>query len=183
VFLAMYLAPKLAGFIDIAMTPGGLACYGGAGKFLGGALLELGFSFLLGAATTLRTSLFMIGLLFGRSVIWNGQARDAHALSFATAAQGLWPQMAFGVFLFGTAAALAPGVILWSLPMTLGYLVAIPFAVMTASPRLGEWLARTGLCALPEDLSPPPILQALASHDGQSSSEPRTGPQRVFETA
>ncbi|MDO9441351.1 MAG: glucans biosynthesis glucosyltransferase MdoH [Beijerinckiaceae bacterium] len=183
VFLAMYLAPKLAGFIDIAMTPGGLARYGGAGKFLGGALLELGFSFLLGAATTLRTSLFMIGLLFGRSVIWNGQARDAHALSFATAAQGLWPQMAFGVFLFGTAAALAPGVILWSLPMTLGYLVAIPFAVMTASPRLGEWLARTGLCALPEDLSPPPILQALASHDGQSSSEPRTGPQRVFETA
>jgi membrane glycosyltransferase len=183
VFLAMYLAPKLAGFIDIALTPGGLARYGGAAKFTGGALLELAFSFLLGAATTLRTSLFMIGLLLGRSVIWNGQARDAHALSFATAAQGLWPQMAFGVFLFGSAAALAPGLILWSLPMTLGYLVAIPFAMLTASPRLGAWLGRTGLCALPEDLAPPPILQALASHGHPSPAGSPAGPHKVFETA
>lgn len=183
VFLAMYLAPKLAGFIDIALTPGGLARYGGAARFTGGALLELAFSFLLGAATTLRTSLFMIGLLFGRSVIWNGQARDAHALSFATAAQGLWPQMAFGVFLFGTAALLAPGLIVWSLPMTLGYLVAIPFAMLTASPRLGAWLQRTGLCALPEDLAPPPILQALASRADLSSSGPSAASHKVFETA
>jgi membrane glycosyltransferase len=181
VFLAMYLAPKLVGFVDIALTPGGLARYGGARRFLAGALLELGFSFLLGAATTLRTSLFMFGLLFGRSVIWNGQARDAHALSLATATRGLWPQMVFGLFLFATAAVLAPGVILWSLPLTAGYLLAVPFAIVSASPALRMWLARNGLCALPEDLEPPAILTALAARSDALTDQHEA--KRIFETA
>ncbi|MDB5651336.1 MAG: glucans biosynthesis glucosyltransferase MdoH [Hyphomicrobiales bacterium] len=183
VFLAMYLAPKLAGFLDIALTPGGLARYGGGRRFALGALLELGFSFLLGASTTLRTSLFMIGLLFGRSVIWSGQARDAHALSVATAARGLWPQMAFGVFLFVAAGVLAPGVILWSLPLTAGYLLAVPFAVLSASPALGSWLARTSLCALPEDLAPPPILTALDARRGGHALTEHGETTRIFEPA
>lgn len=183
-FLAMYLAPKLAGFLDIALTPGELARYGGGARFAAGALLELGFSFLLGAATTLRTSLFMIGLLFGRSVIWSGQARDAHALSVATAARGLWPQMVFGLALFGLAGALAPSMILWSLPLTLGYLLAVPFAVLGASPALGAWLQRNGLCALPEDLSPPPILTALQAQPAvEPTAASPSDAKRLFETA
>ena len=35
-FMFMYLAPKLAGFLDIAMTRGGLARYGGGLRFAGG---------------------------------------------------------------------------------------------------------------------------------------------------
>ena len=182
-FLGMYLAPKLAGFLDIALTPGGLARYGGGRRFFAGALLELCFSFLLGAATTLRTSLFMIGLLFGKSVTWNGQARDAHELSAAMAARGLWPQMAFGLFLFGTAAVLAPALILWSLPLTLGYLVAVPFAVISASPALGRWLLATGLCALPEDFDPPPILQALTQRIEPAQHVLVRDSEKVFETA
>jgi membrane glycosyltransferase len=161
VYLAMYLAPKLAGFLDIAMTPGGLARYGGGARFAAGALFELAFSFMLGAATTLRTGLFMIGLLFGRSVIWSGQSRDAHELSYATAFAGLWPQLVFGVYLYGMAAALAPSLILWSAPLTLGYFFAIPFAVETSGPRFTAFLQRTGLCAIPEDLAQPPILALL----------------------
>ena len=41
----------------------------------------------------------MIGLLFGRSVTWSGQARDAHALSWGDGAAGLWPQTLFGLVL------------------------------------------------------------------------------------
>ena len=177
-FLAMYLAPKLAGFLDIALTRGAMVRYGGALRFLSGALLEVLFSFLLGASTTMRTAIFIIGLAFGHSVVWNGQARDAHQLSFEEALEGLWPQTAFGFILFAIAAELAPQFILWSLPLTLGYILAAPFAVMTSSPAFGRFLKTTGLCAIPEDLAPPPVLTTLesvaASHD--------TLQQRKFET-
>lgn len=161
IFLLAYLAPKLAGFADIALTKGGLARYGGGWQFAAGALVEVLFSFLLGAATTLRTGLFMIGLLFGRSAIWSGQARDAHALSLATATQGLWPQMLFGALVLATAGFSAPILILWSLPLTLGYVLAVPFAVVTASPKVGTALARIGVCAVPEEIDRPDVIAML----------------------
>ena len=161
VFLLMYLAPKLAGFLDVALRRDELRRYGGAWRFTLGCLVELAFSFLLGASTTLRTSLFMIGLLFGRTIGWNGQARDTHALPFSSAVTGLWPQTLFGFLVLGTAAVTAPGLILWSLPLTLGYVLAIPFAMLTASPRAGRLVTRWRLCALPEELAKPAILRDL----------------------
>jgi membrane glycosyltransferase len=44
-----------------------------------------------------------------------------------------------------------------------GFLVAVPFAVWTADPALGAWAARVGLCAIPEDLDPPPEVRAVAA--------------------
>lgn len=167
-FLAMYLSPKLAGFADILLTPGGVARYGGRVRFLVSAAIELGFSFLQGAVSSFRTTLFMIGLAFGRAKIgWNGQARDAHALSFATAFTGLWPHLLFGVYLFVTLGLMAPAVLVWSLPLTAGYVLAIPFAMLTASPACGAWLARRGLCGIPEDFDLPPVLAAI--RDGEAA--------------
>lgn len=161
-FLLMYLAPKLAGFLDVLLTAGAARRYGGRAWFALGALVELVFSFLLGAATTFRITLFMIGLLFGRSAAWSGQARDAHALSWATALTGLWPQLLFGLVVCGLLLWQAPAVLLWGLPLLLGFLVAIPFAVLTADPGIGARAARLGLCAIPEDLDPPPEVRAVA---------------------
>ncbi len=164
-FMLMYLAPKLAGFIDVAMTPGGLSRYGGGARFALGAFVEIVFSLLLAPSVTLRTSLFMIGLPFGKAVTWNGQARDAHALSWADAARGLWPQTMLGLALAALGLWSSPTLLLWSLPLTLGYVLAIPFAVATADPQLGESLARRGLCAIPEEIETPAILAALRDAD------------------
>jgi membrane glycosyltransferase len=49
-------------------------------------------------------------------------------------------------------------VLLWSLPLTLGYLVAIPFTVLTASTRMGERFTRLRLCAVPEEFDMPSEL-------------------------
>jgi membrane glycosyltransferase len=159
-FLLMYLAPKLAGLADIVLGRG-LHLYGGARRFLAGAAIEIGFSFLLGAVTTFRITVFMIGLLFGRSVIWNGQARDAHGIPFSTALAGLWAPLAFGLAVCGALLALSPEALLWSLPLTLGYLVCVPFAVVTASPRLGAFMRARGLCAVPEEAETPDVIRAL----------------------
>jgi membrane glycosyltransferase len=160
-FLGMYLSPKLAGLADILMTKGGVARYGGAGRFLASAAIEIAFSFLLGAATTFRIAVFMVGLLFGKSVAWNGQARDAHGIAWRDAAEGLWGPLLFGCAVCGALALLSPTVLAWSLPLTLGYLVAIPFAVLTASQGLSEWLKRHALCGIPEEFDPPAEIRAL----------------------
>ena len=165
-FLAMYLSPKLAGFADIVLSRDGAKRYGGTLRFVISAVIEVVFAFLQGAVSSFRTTLFMVGLVFGRSRIgWNGQARDARALSLATAFAGLWPHLLFAVYLFGALILLSPVVLLWSLPLTAGYLLAIPFAMATALPALGEWFARRGLCGIPEDFDPPAELVAIS--DGQ----------------
>jgi len=162
-FLAMYLMPKIAGLIDAMLTRGGVARYGGWLRFISGAAIELVFSFLQGAVSTIRTTIFMLGLAFGRSVSWGGQTRDAERLAWGQAARQLWPQTLFGVIVCGALFILAPPLLAWSLPLTVGYLVAIPFAVLTADPRLGLMLQRLGLCGIPEDFMPPPEIKALSA--------------------
>lgn len=161
-FFSMYLSPKLAGFADILLSKGGTQGYGGTGRFIASSLIEIVFAFLQGAVSTFRTTLFMIGLAFGRANIgWNGQSRDAHALSFATAFAGLWPHLLFGIYIFASLLVLSPTVLLWSLPLTAGYVLAIPFAMVTALPAVGRWFVRRGLCGIPEDFDPPPVLRAI----------------------
>ncbi|CAN7264528.1 glucans biosynthesis glucosyltransferase MdoH [Bosea sp. LjRoot237] len=161
-FFAMYLSPKLAGFADILLTKGGTQRYGGSLRFVVSSLIEIVFAFLQGAVSTFRTTLFMIGLAFGKARIgWNGQTRDAHALSFATAFAGLWPHLLFGLYIFGTLAELSPTVLIWSLPLTAGYVLAIPFAMLTAAPALGALFVRSGLCGVPEDFDPPAEIVAI----------------------
>jgi membrane glycosyltransferase len=160
-FFVMYLSPKIAGLIDAVLTPGGVARYGGPVRFAVSAAIELVFSFLQGAVSTIRTSIFMIGLAFGKSVVWGGQSRDAYGISWATAVRTLWPQTLFGVIVCGLLWLIEPAVFWWSLPLTAGYLAAIPFAVLTASPALGRWFRRVGLAGIPEDFDPPPEIRAV----------------------
>ena len=163
VFFTMYLMPKIAGLIDAVMTKGAVARYGGPVRFALSAGLELVFSFLQGAVSTIRTTIFMIGLAFGKSVVWGGQSRDAYGISWRTAAENLWPQTLFGVVVCGLLLLVAPAVFWWSLPLTAGYLVAVPFAVITASPALGRWFQRWGLAGIPEDFDAPTEIKAVQS--------------------
>jgi membrane glycosyltransferase len=166
-FFTMYLMPKIAGLLDAMLTPGGVARYGGWLRFVPSAAIELAFSFLQGAVSTIRTSIFMVGLLFGKSVVWGGQSRDAQQLSWEDAARNLWPQTLFGVVVCGALLTIVPAVFWWSLPLTAGYLLAIPFAVLTADPRLGRALQRLGLCGIPEDFAPPAEVTAVMGTAGE----------------
>ena len=158
-FFAMYLMPKIAGLIDAILTPGGVARYGGAVRFGASAIIELVFSFLQGAVSTIRTAIFMIGLVFGAKVNWGGQERDSYGLSWWAAVSALWPQTLFGAVICGSLLMIDPTVFWWSLPLTAGYVLAVPFAVLTADPALGRWMAAAGLAGIPEDFDPPPEVK------------------------
>jgi membrane glycosyltransferase len=160
-FFTMYLMPKIAGLIDAMLTPGGVQRYGGWLRFIAGAAIELVFSFLQGAVSTIRTSIFMIGLAFGKSVVWGGQSRDAQRLSWEDAARNLWSQTLFGVLICSALLVIEPAVFWWSLPLTAGYLLAVPFAVLTADPRFGRFLQWLGICGIPEDFNTPAEVSAV----------------------
>ncbi len=160
-FFAMYLMPKFAGLIDAMLTRGGVARYGGPLRFAASAIIELVFSFLQGAVSTIRTTIFMLGLPFGVQVTWGGQSRDAYGISFKTAVENLWPQMLFGVIVCGAMYWVNPTVFWWSLPLTAGYLLAVPFAMITADPALGRWMKRVGLAGIPEDFVAPKEVAAV----------------------
>ncbi len=153
--MLMFLSPKLAGYLDVVMTEGGLKRYGGAARFTLGTIAEIVFAFLLSPATTFRIAIFMLGLPFGIQAAWNGQSRDAHRVQWSEASSLLWPQLLFGAVIYAAAAWLAAGLIVPSLPLTLGYLIAIPFAVFTSSALLGTLFLRWKLCAIPEEFEKP----------------------------
>jgi membrane glycosyltransferase len=157
----MHLSPKLAGIADAILTPGEVRRFGGGVKFMLSAVTEILFSLLLGAVTTIQTSIFMIALVLGKSITWNGQQRDASGLSWRTAFDALWPQLLFGLALYLALAAMSPELLLWSLPLIAGYLLAIPFAVVTASPSVGRFFRRNGIAGIPEDFAPPAEIRAL----------------------
>ena len=159
VFLLFFLAPKLLGFLDVALTPGGLARFGGATRFLASVGIEIASSFVIGAVTTLNTTLF---LLLRQKIGWDAQARDAHGLSLGEATRALWPHLLFGAAILALGGAFAPKLLLWSLPLTFGYLAAIPFAIWSASALTGATFARFRLCATPEELCRSEILRFSA---------------------
>ena len=165
-FLLMYLSPKIAGLIDAAVSPGEVRRFGGGLRFAVSAAIEIVFSLLQGAVTTIRTSLFMLGLPFGKSIVWNGQKRDGRGVSWGEASAALWPQLLFGVAVCGALLLLSPMVLIWSLPLTAGYLLAIPFTVLTALPALGRYMRDHKLAGIPEDFDPPPELRAVDDLSG-----------------
>jgi membrane glycosyltransferase len=177
IMFAVSLVPKLMGILDIALTPGGAARYGGRLRFALGALAETVFSTLLAPVVALRVTLFLGGLLMGRSVIWGGQRRDVYRLSWADALRGLWPQTLFGLGLIAAIGLGAkPEALAWAAPMVMGLTLSLPFAVLTADPGLGRRAARTGLCAIPDELALPATLarlEAIGLEPGEHETPPR----------
>ena len=57
--------------------------------------------------------------------------------------------------------ATAPGLAAFASPLLIGLVLAAPLASLTADPRLGRWLARHRICAIPEELAPPPEVAAV----------------------
>lgn len=155
-------APKIAGALDVALTRGAVQRYGGALRFSLSAFIEFVASMLMAPIIAVYVSIFLIGLLFGRSVTWSGQNRDQLGVSVATAIKAMGLQTLLGIML---AAILLSGsgwlAAAWATPFISGLCLAIPFTIATASPWFGRWTSRLGLFAIPEESHMPRVLSRL----------------------
>jgi membrane glycosyltransferase len=149
VMMAMAFAPRLVGMFDVLLRPDEARQYGGAARLLAGSLLDVLFSLFLGPVMMVSQALFVIGLIFGRRVIWEAQNRNGREVGIGEAMHGLWPQMLFGVLAIAVFGLVTPGALPWALPTIVPTLAAAPFACVTAGRPFGRLLRRFGLCAVP----------------------------------
>jgi membrane glycosyltransferase len=160
--LVMWFSPKIASAIDILLRPELRRAFGGTGLFIVNYIVETVYSILLCPILWLGHTIFLIGLLFGREIGWIGQTRDDHAVPFTLALRNLWPHTLLGCATLGLLALTQPAAIPYMLFLAGGPALAIPFAMMSASPVLGSLAARIGIGRLPEETTRPAVLLALA---------------------
>lgn len=170
--IGMTWAPKLFGLLQALGDPAVRRSYGGGRRLLAGAGLELLFSALLAPVVATAQTVFMGGLLFGRRLKWRAQKRADRSISWTEGLRRLWPQTLLGLVFLSSLSLLLPGAIGWASPMIAGLLLAVPFAVITARPAVGEFLARTGLCATPEEVHPTPEVRAVCPWLGTAAPSP-----------
>ncbi len=163
--MTMIFAPKIASVLDVLLRKDLRRSFGGGIAVIFSAILEIAFSMMLAPIMAIANTIFLFKLfVLGKPKAWNAQARQAEALPFVTTFQHLWPQMVFGMMGIG---AIASGVkldwvgIAMCLPVFVGPLLVIPFAISSSHPEIGKIAARLGLWQLPEEQNAPVIVRAL----------------------
>lgn len=175
IVLVMWFAPKIATVIDVLTRPAARRSFGGAWRFLASVASETIYFILLSPIMWFGHTRFLIGLAFGRTIGWIGQTRDDHAVPWSLAWRQLWPQTVLGAASIGVLALTVPAAIPYALFIAGGLMLAVPLAVVTASPAVGRALLRVGLGRLPEEISPPPALRALKLPAIEAAADVRHG--------
>ena len=143
------------------MTPGAVALRGGWGPVVASLALESLFALLVTPILLTFQAAFVVAVLSGGNAGWNVQSRGEAALSVGAAfhAHGLQTigGLAAAALLFATDSLIS----IWLLPSLVGLWVAIPLSAVTSRVDWGLRAHRRRLFLIPEELAPPPVLQAL----------------------
>jgi membrane glycosyltransferase len=162
VVMFMAWAPKIASIIDLLLREPARRSYGGSVSFASNVATETLHMLILSPIMALAHTLFLIRLIvLRRGASWNSQLRESHAVPWRLALVRLWPQTLAGCAVIGVVAAKAPDKLALAIMGAGGLVLAVPFAVATASPLLGIALARIGVGRIPEEVEVPVALEPL----------------------
>src|SRR6202142_1636925 len=162
IMMLMTFAPKIATIIDVLLTRSARRSFGGMLAFALNIAVETLFMILLTPVIALTHTIFLTRLfVFRRGGAWNSQMRQSHAVPWRLALKRLWPQTIAGLVILGVVALKAPNDIGFALLGTTGLILAIPFAVVTASPLIGSLFTRIGIGRIPEENETPAALLPL----------------------
>ncbi len=156
--ITMTFAPKLAGLADALIDGRSRRRYGGPFALLGAGLVELVHGVLLAPIMAFSETFFVGRLLTGRGLAWKPQARDGRGVTLAEAARRFWPLTLAGAVVVGAFAQLAPGLLVWIVPVATGPLLVVPFAWFMTRPWLGRALATSRFAAIPEERVVPSVV-------------------------
>ena len=159
--MAFLVAPKLMALGATLKSREQRAAFGGVGQAAAGVLVEIVLSALLAPVQMLNQFWALISILAGRDAGWTAQAREEGQISFEDIANRHLGDTAVGVFLGVAAWSAAAHTFLWMLPVIVGLLGCIPLAACTASCELGAAARRAGLLVIPEEITPPPVVETF----------------------
>ena len=159
--ITMVFAPKLATVADVLARPDLRKAFGGPARVLVSVFAEILYSAMLAPIMAVAHTLFMGGLLFGKTIGWGAQARGVKRLPVLLAASKLWPQTLFGAAGLAWLAGQPIGLVWPVIPVAIGPLVAMALAVSTSTRTLGRIAIRSTLWRIPEETAPPEDLADL----------------------
>jgi len=163
VTLAMLGLPKLCGLVLCLSSRAQRAAFGGAGRLVASALIEVLFSVLLAPLMMCFHAYFVAATLAGYNVVWATQARGDRSVAWHEALRYCLAPTLLGVA-WGTATfVLAPQFFWWLTPVFAGLVLAVPLTLWTSRVRPGSALKRFGLLLTPEELAPPAELRPNAA--------------------
>ncbi len=140
-------APKLLGYAELLLRPRARARYGGTAALWRSIAAETAFALLFEAIEPVSRTL---ALMLGGAV----RRRESRPLGVGEGVLRFLPHTVLGALLW--AGFLHAG---WTAvlvaPFIAGLPLAVPFALLTASPRFGSWLATHGIAAMPEERARP----------------------------
>jgi membrane glycosyltransferase len=174
--MLLLLLPKVLA-LSLALRRGWAAEFGGAGKMIASALLEMTLSILIAPVFLFFHAKFVLFSLLGKKVEWHAQERGCGkgvAWRETREVFGLTTSLGAATSLFTW--WLTPGYFLWLLPIVLGWLLAIPLSAMIGDLGTGLALRMAGWFLVPSELAPPnevrALRQALIRHDCTRSTNP-----------
>ena len=163
------IVPLLAVTIVILFAPKVLALilalarqrrrFGGGGRFLLSALLEMLFSVVIAPLMMLYHASFVISVLTGHDIRWEPQVREAQAIAWSQAWRKTAGITAIGLTWAGLTLYFSPAFFVWLTPIFAGVLLAAPLVHWTSSRSMGQWTRHRGLFLVPSETLPPPELQ------------------------
>ena len=157
--MAVLLAPKVFGWLALAVQPALAASFGGRRRAGLNVVFETLVSALTAPVQMLFQSRFVIDVLRGRDSGWKTQTRSERGLSLGEAWQHHQHHASAGLLLGIAAFAVSPLLLGWMAPALAGMLGAAGVSYVGSRLHLGLAARRAGLLLIPEEIEVPEIAR------------------------
>ncbi len=159
--MLLLLLPKLLA-LALALRRGRAGEFGGAGRVIASALLEMIISILIAPVFLFFHAKFVVFSLLGKKVEWHAQQRGGgDGLGWREASRVFGLTSLLGLTAGALTCWLTPDYFLWLLPIVAGWALAIPLTVLVGDQRSGQWLRRAGAFLVPSEVVPTNEVYAL----------------------
>jgi membrane glycosyltransferase len=156
--MGILIAPKLLGFIVALVHGPERRGFCGAVAAFVSVLVEIVLSGLIAPMMMLLQSQAVADVLLGRDAGWQVQRRDDGSLTRAELIKHFGKLTLIGVLLGAAAFAVSLSLFFWMAPVTIGLLLAMPLAALTARTDAGRALRHMRLLLVPEERNVPAVL-------------------------
>jgi membrane glycosyltransferase len=170
--IGFLLAPKFMAFGAMLSSAEERRLFGGAGKAFASLLTEIALSALVAPVLMLNQIWALISILSGGDSGWAAQHREEGDITFESAANDHLGDTAVGAGLAVATWGASTQTFMLMSPVIAGLVGCIPFAALTASCELGALARRAGLLVIPEEASPPPLLEHFNALRARLEREP-----------
>ncbi|MEE8130439.1 MAG: glucans biosynthesis glucosyltransferase MdoH [Vicinamibacterales bacterium] len=144
--------------------------YGGSGRLLISAVLEMVFAVVVAPLMMMYHTRFVLSVLSGHDITWEPQVREERPVGWSESWRKTAGTTGVGLTWASVTLYFSPTFFWWLTPIFAGLLCAAPLVRWTNSRALGQWTRHRGLFLVPsETASSPELLGSSRAGQGRPS--------------